>query len=904
MADNKRLFIVDGHALAFRSFYAMMKNPMRNSKGEELGAVFGFSSTLVRILDEEEPDYFAVAFDPAGPTFRHDEYPQYKATRQKMPDEMRTQMPRLFEVADALGIRKLVKEKFEADDVIATVALEAAEKGIDVYLVTADKDFGQIVGPKIKMYNLRSRQGEVEIIDAAAIEEKFGVPPVKMLDLLALMGDSADNVPGVKGIGVKTAAKLLKEYGDLDGIYANIEALKGKAIGKKLDADKENAYMSKDLVTFVTDVDYECSVDDLAWGGSFPETAAELFKELEFKTLLGYVTKHQEEGAEARPEPEKHYETVKDANGLLRLSALLKGSGGFCFDTETTSQYPTMADLVGMSFSIQVGRAYYVPLNHLEGISREDVLKRLRPIFEDENIGKYGHNIKYDAMVMRRAGVELRGIEFDTMIASYVLDPGSRSHGLDFLSLKHLNYNKIPTKDLIGSGKGQITMDLVDVDEISEYASEDADYTLRLKELFEPQLKEAETEELFKELEMPLVEVLGQMEWNGINLDTAMLKDLSKELAANLEKLKVKIFETAGEEFNVNSPMQLGEVFFDKLKIHEEIGYKPKKTASGQWRTDIKVLEALQEHPLPSMILEWRQLSKLKSTYVDALPRLINAETGRLHGSFNQTVAATGRLSSTDPNLQNIPVRTELGRQIRKAFIPGEGYECLLAADYSQIELRIAAHYSQDPALLNAFKTGQDIHRETASKVFSIDPDEVTREQRDFAKRINFGILYGMGPHKFRQETGVSYKEAQEFIANYKATFPGITEYLDETLAFASEHGYVTTIMGRKRYLPDLTSSNPGVRSHAENMAINTPIQGSAADIIKRAMIDIHHDMIREGFKSKLVLQVHDELVFDVYPGELEFLKAMVVKRMEGAIDLDVPIVVDTGTGSNWLEAH
>lgn len=904
MVDNKRLFIIDGHALAFRSYYAMMKNPMRNSKGEELGAVFGFSSTIMRILDEESPDYFAVAFDPAGPTFRHDDYPQYKATRQKMPEEMRTQMPRLFEVADALGVKKLIKEKFEADDVIATVALQAAERGIDVYLVTADKDFGQIVSPRIKMYNLRSRQSGVEIIDAKVIEEKFGVPPEKMLDLLALMGDASDNIPGVKGIGIKTAAKLLQDYGSLDGIYQNLDALMGKAIGKKLAADKENAYMSKELVTFVTDVDYECGIEDLSWDGTFPESAAELFKELEFKTLLGYVTKHQDGGGESRPEPEKHYETVKDLNGILRLAALLKGSGGFCFDTETTSQYPTMADLVGMSFCIQPGRAYYIPLNHLEGLGREDVLNRLRPLFADENIGKFGHNIKYDVMVMRRAGVEVKGLEFDSMIASYILDPGSRSHGLDFLSLKHLNHNKIPTKELIGSGKGQITMDLVDVGEISEYASEDADYTLRLKELFEPQLKEAETEDLFRELEMPLVEVLGQMEWNGINLDTSMLKTLSGELATSLEKLKIEIFESAGEEFNINSPMQLGELFFDKMKIQEETGYKPKKTASGQWRTDINVLEALQEHPLPKMILEWRQLSKLKSTYVDALPKLINPKTKRLHGSFNQTVAATGRLSSTDPNLQNIPIRTELGRQIRKAFIPGEGYECLLSADYSQIELRIAAHYSQDPGLMNAFKTGQDIHRETAAKVFDINGEEVTRDQRDFAKRINFGILYGMGPHKFRQETGVSYKEAQQFIANYKATFPGITEYLESTLAFAREHGYVTTIMGRKRYLPDLNSSNPGVRSHAENMAINTPIQGSAADIIKRAMIDIYHDMIREGFKSKMVLQVHDELIFDVYPGELDFLKSMVIKRMEGAIDLSVPIVADTGTGLNWLEAH
>jgi DNA polymerase-1 len=903
MSERKRLFIVDGHALAFRSFYAMMRQPMRSSKGEELGAVFGYATTLVRILDEEKPDYFAVAFDPPGPTFRHEQYPQYKATRQKMPDEMREQMPRIMEVTDALEVPKLMVEGYEADDVMATVALQAAAADVDVFLVTADKDFGQIVNDHIKMYNLRARQSGVDIIDTAAIEEKFGVPPTGMRDLLALMGDSSDNIPGVKGVGQKTAASLLQEYGSLEEIYEHLEDLKGKAVGKKLEAEKDNAYKSRELVTFATDIDYGHSLEDLAWSHSFSPRAGELFKELEFRSLLGYVTEHRDEEAKA-PEPEKNYQAVTDSRGLTRLIALLRGAGSFSFDTETTSQRPMEADIVGLSFSAQVGRAYYIPLNHFEDLEAKEVLNKLKPLLEDENLAKTAQNAKYDMLVLRRAGIEVRGLDFDTMIASYVLDPGARSHGLDYLSLRYLDYKKIPTSDLIGSGRKQITMDMVDLETITEYACEDADYTWRLRQELEPRIKEMDAQELFHELEIPLVEVLELMEWNGIALDTDLLKSLSGEMQDRLEDLQVKIYREAGEEFNINSPQQLGEIFFDKLGIHKETGYKPKKTPTGQWRTDVNVLEALKKHPLPAMILDWRQLSKLKGTYVDALPKLVNPDTGRVHGSFNQTVAATGRLSSTDPNLQNIPVRTELGREIRKAFIPGEGFDILLSADYSQIELRIAAEFSGDPALINAFKTGKDIHRETAALLFHIKPEEVDRDQRDFAKRINFGILYGMGPHRFRQETGVSFNEAKKFIEDYKATFTGINQYLEETLAFAKDNGYVTTIMGRRRYLPDLTSSNPGIRSHAENMAINTPIQGSAADIIKRAMIDIHNDLRRTGMKSRMVLQVHDELVFEVAPGERDKLKDLVVSRMEGAIDLSVPVLVDTGFGSNWLEAH
>lgn len=902
MPDRKRLFIVDGHALAFRSFYAMMRQPMRNSRGEELGAVFGFATTLVRILDEEKPDYFAVAFDPPGPTFRHKQFPQYKATRQKMPEEMRTQMPRIMQVTDALGVPKLTVEDYEADDVMAAVALTAKGRGIDVFLVTADKDFGQIVGPTIKMFNLRSRQSGVDIIDADGIREKFGVPPEKMRDLLALMGDSSDNIPGVKGVGQKTAAQLISDYGSLEGIYEHLDELMGKAVGKKLEADKESAFQSRELVTFATGLDFG-KLEDLAWSHEFPAEAAELFKELEFRTLLGYVTEHKEEEA-GKDELEKKYEAIINKRDLERLAAMLRGAGSFCFDTETTSEIPLLADLVGMSFSIQPGRAYYISLLHFEDLSREDVLERLRPVLEDEGISKTGQNIKYDALVMRRAGVRMRGLEFDTMVASYVIDPGARSHGLDFLSLRYLDYKKIPTSDLIGSGKKQISMAEVDLATITEYACEDADYTLRLRRHFEPMLKDTETDDLFRKLEMPLVEVLGEMEWNGVALDTQLLSELSAEMQERLDQLQVEIYREAGKEFNINSPQQLGVILFDDLKIQSELGYKPRKTATGQWKTDIVVLQTLQQHPLPRMILDWRQLSKLKGTYVDALPKMINPMTNRLHTSFNQAVAATGRLSSTDPNLQNIPIRTDLGREIRKAFVPGDGFESLLSADYSQIELRLAAHISQDPALINAFKAGQDIHCETAAKVFDITPLEVSREQRDFAKRINFGILYGMGPSRFRQETGVSFKEAKRFIENYLTTFSGIKDYIERTLREANDNGFVTTIMGRRRYLPELSSSNPGVRSHAENMAINTPIQGSAADIIKKAMIEIQADIEQEGLRSRMILQVHDELLFEVAAGELNHLRKLVVKRMEGAVEITVPILVDTGVGSNWLEAH
>ena len=788
-------------------------------------------------------------------------------------------------------------EGFEADDVMATVAQQAKERGIDVFLVTADKDFGQLVGPRIRMFNLRARQSGVEIIDEEAIEEKFGVRPERMLDLLALMGDSSDNVPGVKGVGQKTAANLIKQYGSLEGIYQHLEDLAGKALGTRLAEGREDAELSRDLIRLRTDVPLETDLESLRWEGAFQAAAGEILKELEFQSLLGTVTEKVEAA-------EHDYQAITSQSELEKLVGLLKRAGSFAVDTETTSEFPLLADLVGLSFSIEENKAFFVPLNHFEDITSEEVLELLHPLLEDANLAKTGQNIKYDALVLRRAGIRLRGIEFDTMIASYVLDPGARGHGLDTLALRHLDYKKIPTKDLIGSGRAQITMAEVDLEKITEYACEDADYTLRLRKHFEPKLSEVGAEELFHELEMPLSLVLEEMEWTGVALDTGLLGNLSEEFAGKLSDLEGKIYTEAGREFNINSPQQLGVIFFDELEIHKELGYKPKRTPGGQWRTDISVLETLRAHPLPEMILDWRQLTKLKGTYIDALPRMVNPDTGRLHTSFNQTVAATGRLSSSDPNLQNIPVRTEMGREIRKAFVPGEGFECLLSADYSQIELRIAAHFSNDPALINSFKTGKDIHRETAALVFSIKPEEVTREQRDFAKRINFGILYGMGPAKFSQETGVGFGEAKKFIENYLATFAGVKDYIESTLVGAREKGYVTTILGRRRYLPDLDSPNAGIRSHAENMAVNTPIQGSAADIIKRAMIDIQADIDRTGLKSRMVLQVHDELVFEVAPGELEDIRELAVSRMEGAVDLIVPVVVDTDTGANWLEAH
>ncbi len=901
MPDPERLFIIDGHALAYRSFYALIKQPMSTSRGEDVRAVFGFATTLMSIIRDQQPEYLAVAFDPKGPTFRHEQYAQYKATRQKMPDEMRTQIPRIFELVEAFGVPTLQIEGFEADDIMASVAKKAEEQGIEVFLVTADKDFGQIVGPHIRMFNLRARETGVEIIDAEAIEEKFGVRPEQMLDLLSLMGDSSDNIPGVRGVGQKTAADLLQKYGSLEGVYEHLDDLGGKAVAKRLAEGREDAELSRGLIRLRTEIDFG-NLDKLRWEAGFPQKAAELLKELEFQTLLGQVTELAEAGAKEKPEHD--YRAVTTAAALGDLIEMLKKIGSFCVDTETTSEFPLEAELVGLSFSVEEGKAFYVSLNHFENLGSAEVLERLRPLLEDEGLAKTGQNIKYDALAMRNSGVRLRGIEFDTMIASYVLDPGARGHGLDILSLRHLDYKKIPTKELIGSGRKQITMAEVDLERIAEYACEDADYTMRLRQIFEPQMKEAEAEELFRELEMPLSLVLEEMEYVGIGLDTGLLGKLSGEFQKRLEELEGQIHNAAGTPFNINSPQQLGEILFDKLEVHRELRYKPKKTPTGQWRTDIDVLKSLQGHPLPAMILDWRQLSKLKGTYIDALPKLVNSKTGRLHTSFNQAIAATGRLSSSDPNLQNIPVRTEMGREIRRAFIPGEGFECLMSADYSQIELRIAAHFSGDSELVNAFKSGKDIHRETAAKVFNIFPEMVTREQRDFAKRINFGILYGMGPALFSKETGVSFKEAKRFIEDYLATFSGIRDYIERTLDEARRQGYVTTMLGRRRYLPELDSPNPGIRSHAENMAVNTPIQGSAADIIKRAMIDIQADIEREGLYSRMVLQVHDELVFEIAPGELERVREIAVKRMEGAVELIVPVVVDTGNGANWLEAH
>jgi DNA polymerase-1 len=903
MSKTERLFIIDGHALAFRSFYAFINQPMTTSRGEDVRAVFGFATTLVSIIRDQKPDYLAVAFDPVGKTFRHDRYPQYKATRQKMPEDMRAQLPRVFQLVGSFGVPTLQVEGFEADDIMATVAVEAAGKGIEVFLVTADKDFGQLLGPRIRMFNLRARESGVEIIDEAALEEKFGVKPERMLDLLALMGDSSDNVPGVRGIGQKTAAGLLAQYGSLEGIYEHLDDLAGKAIGKKLAEHKADAELSRELVRLRTDVPLEGGLERLRWSGEFAPATVELLKELDFQSLLGRVTE-MKEGIEQKKPSRRNYRAVTFGAELDKLIALLKKAGGFCVDTETTSEFPMEAELVGLSFSIEEGKAYYVSLNHFEGMRSAEVLERLRPLLGDEALAKTGQNIKYDALALRNSGIRLCGIEFDTMIASYVLDPGARGHGLDILSLRHLNLKKIPTKELIGSGRSQITMAEVDLERVSEYACEDADYTLRLRRIFEPKLKEVGAEELFHELEMPLSLVLEEMEFNGIALDVELLKGLSDEYQGKLAELEGEIHRAAGREFNINSPQQLGEIFFDVMEIHKEHGYKPKKTPTGQWRTDVDVLESLKAHPLPAKILDWRRLSKLKGTYIDALPKLVNPRTGRVHTSFNQAIAATGRLSSSAPNLQNIPVRTEMGREIRRAFVPGDGFECLLSADYSQIELRIAAHFSGDPALINAFKGGKDIHTETAAKVFHVQPENVTREQRDFAKRINFGILYGMGPAKFSKETGVAFGEAKRFIEDYLATFSGIREYIERTLGEARQNGYVATILGRRRYLPDLDSDNPGVRNHAENMAVNTPIQGSAADIIKRAMIDIQADINRVGLRSRMVLQVHDELLFEVAPGELDTIRRIAVQRMEGAVDLVVPVVVDAGSGADWLEAH
>lgn len=906
--ERKRLFLIDGHAMFYRSYFAFIRNPLINSKGENTSAVFGFTNSLMKILSEENPDYIAVVFDTSEPTFRHKKYKEYKATREKMPDEMRDQYPKILEMVEAFNLPALEMNGFEADDIIGTLAKQAENHQIETLMVTGDKDFMQLLSPLIKMYKVTPGK-DLEILDPPNLKERMGLTPDQVRDYLALMGDSSDNIPGVPGVGQKTAMSLIEQFGSLENLYENIDDVTKPALKKNLLEFKDQAYVSQELVTIDTAVPVKVDIESLKWDQADARKLANLFQEMEFRTLIDRIPEFSDEKVKTRKDikSEKHfYHLIDSPEKLQEIVATFEKLGFLVFDTETTGLTPFDSEIIGFSFSTKSGEAYYIPMTIPEKLPADSVINSLKPLFENPIPPKGGQNIKYDGLMLWRHGIELQGIDFDTMIADYLINPGGRQHNLGLISLQYLNYTMVPIEQLIGKkGKKQKNMRDVPIDEICEYACEDADITYQLKEILEKKLKETDTYELFKTVEMPLVEVLMQMEINGVSLDTEFLQKMSGELESDLSKLEKEIYKLTGEEFNINSPQQLGAILFEKLEIHKQVGNRrPTRTPTGQYSTSESILERFSEHPLVSILLDYRKLIKLKSTYVDALPKMISAQTGRLHTSFNQTVAATGRLSSSDPNLQNIPIRTEIGREIRRAFIPADPRNFILSADYSQIELRVMAHQSGDEGLIEAFKNNEDIHATTAAAIFNISPEEVTPDHRRKAKEVNFGIIYGISPYGLASRLSIKPDEGKLIINNYFERFSKVNDYITHVLAFVHRNKYVTTILNRRRYVPEIDSKNGNIRQNAERAAINTTIQGSAADLIKLAMIEIHKEFKKRKLKTKMILQVHDELVFEVSEDEIDLVKSLVREKMEKAIPLVVPVKVDMGLGKNWLDAH
>jgi DNA polymerase-1 len=900
-----RAFLLDGTALAYRSHFALVRSGLSTPDGQPCGATYGFTMTLRKILEEERPDRIAVAFDPPGATFRHALYDDYKATRQKAPDEMVAQLEWLREIVRAHGVPLFEVPGFEADDVIGTLARQAERAGWEVLIVTGDKDFMQLVGPRVKLYNVFKPNQDLVVEDERAVLEKFHTTPEHVIDVLAIMGDASDNVPGVKGIGEKGAVKLIEEFGSVAALVEGLERVKGKT-REKIEQSLDRLRLSLALVTIDTEVPLDPGFEALAPPAPDVPRLVAVLQELGFVSLLRRV--------EVAPSPaeRRDYHLVRDRAGLESMLAELRAAGEFAFDTETDSLFPMQSELVGLSFSAAPMRAFYVPFNLdppvLPGGKRE-LLEVLAPLLTDPSLRRIGQNYKYDALVLAAQGVCMPAPDFDTMVASFCVAGTSRRHNLDDLALTYFDLRKIPTSDLIGRGAKQVTMAEVAVEKVAEYACEDADVTFRLRAALAPELERTGSEALFRELEMPLVPVLTRMEERGIRLDVALLASIGAELERDLARVCEEIYGLAGETFNLNSPKALGEVLFERLCIHEVAGIRrPRRTQTG-WATDFDTLtSSYGDVEIVKKLLEYREAAKLKSTYVEALPRFVNPRTGRVHCSFSQVSAATGRLASSDPNLQNIPVRSERGRALRQAFVAregdGRGEWALLTADYSQVELRILAHFSGDERMRAAFAQGRDIHASTASIVFDVPEPAVTREMRSRAKAVNFGLLYGMGAPRLARETGLSILEARQFIERYFASFPTVRGWRDALLERARETGSVETILGRRRPLPDIRSEDARARAAAENMAVNTPIQGSAADIIKRAMIDLDRRLAERGLSAGLLLQVHDELVLEVPLGELEETSALVRECMEHAVTLSVPLKVDLGHGRTWLEAH
>ena len=919
-----KLFLFDAYALIYRAYYAFIKNPRRNSKGLNTSAIMGFINTLNEVQTKEKPTHIGVAFDPSGPTFRHIEYPDYKAQREACPEDIKAAVPIIKEVLDAYHIPVLEVAGYEADDVIGTIATKAGKAGVETYMLTPDKDYGQLVTDNVYMYRPR-HDGGYEVMNPESVITKYGLDNTsQVIDLLGLMGDSSDNIPGCPGVGEKTAVKLIKEFGNIDTLLQNTDKLKG-ALKKKVEENGELIRMSRYLATIKTDAPIELDLKSLEVVEPDNEKLEKLFEELEFKTFAKRILKKDKQEpkkqnlqldlfsdfpTEGQAESEfSSFETIKSIAHDYKLVDNEEEMKKLCdyfltkeilsLDTETTSVEAINAKLVGLSFSVKENEAFYVPVPQDEAEARK-IVEIFRPAYENEKILKIGQNLKYDYEVLMNYGVEIKGKMFDTMIAHYVIQP-ELHHNMDYLAEIYLNYQTIHIDELIGpKGKGQKNMSDLDPKDVYEYAAEDADVTLKLKNKLEAELRKYGAEELFYNIEMPLMPVLAEMEMNGVLIDTKSLAETSTVLTKRMEEVEREIYELAGGEFNIASPRQVGEVLFDKLKIVE----KAKKTKKGQYVTNEEVLQSLKgKHKIVGAILEHRGLKKLLGTYIDALPKLINSRTGHIHTSFNQATTATGRLSSSDPNLQNIPVRGEEGKEIRKAFIPEPG--CLFfSADYSQIELRVMAHLSGDENMIEAFREGHDIHAATAAKIYKEEMENVTRDQRTKAKRANFGIIYGITIFGLADRLEISREEARQLIDGYFETFPKVKEYMEKAKEEARSKGYVETLFHRRRYLADINSANGTVRGFAERNAINAPIQGTAADIIKVAMVRIHRRFKSENIRSKMILQVHDELNFSVYPDEKEKVERIVLEEMQNAFPMEVPLVADCGWGNNWLEAH
>ena len=937
MSGKKRLFLLDAYALIFRGYYAFIKNPRINSKGTNTSAIMGFMNSLLDVIKREKPDHLAVCFDKGGSQERTDMFTEYKANRDETPEAIVIAVPYIQEILQAMHIPVVVKEGFEADDIIGTLAKQAEKEDYQTFMVTPDKDFAQLVSENIFMYRPARMGNGIEIWGVPEVQKKFEVErPEQVIDYLGMMGDSVDNIPGLPGVGDKTAKKFLKQFGSMENLIENLDQVQGK-LKEKIEANKDLGMLSKKLATIITDVPVQFNEKDYELSDPDMNAVSAIFEELEFRRIQenfkriftdnpesnpvitspaapaptaefdlfnpppGHGTTNVAETSKNNQQSVNHqYQWVDSPVGRSLLLEKLLQQTSVCFDTETTGLDALQAELVGIAFSWEQQKGYYLALPN-EREETQAIINTFQPFFENQQIEKIGHNLKYDLKVLLKYNIRVAGPLFDTMIAHYLINPDMR-HNMDILAETYLNYSPQSITELIGKkGENQRSMRDVPLDQQTQYAVEDADITLQLKHHFEKELAEALTTELFKTVELPLVEVLADMEAEGINLNVDFLNELSKNLTADIMILEKDIFTEVGETFNLASPKQLGVILFEKLKLVD----KPKKTKTGQYSTAEDILSYLaKDHPIVAKILEWRSLQKLENTYVSALPNDLNPRTQRIHTVYNQAVAATGRLSSNNPNLQNIPIRTPRGQQIRKAFIPRDKDHILMAADYSQIELRIIAALSKDPAMVNAFKNNEDIHASTAARVFHVPPEEVTREQRSNAKTVNFGIIYGVSAFGLSQQTNLNRSESKELIDNYYASYPELKQYIADQVNFAREHGYVATVLGRRRYLKDINSQNAVVRGAAERNAVNAPIQGSAADIIKLAMIRIHQKIKTENWQSKMLLQVHDELVFDVQKSEKENFEKMVKTEMENAFDIGLPLLVDIGFGDNWLEAH